>query len=123
MKAKAPIASCLYPGTTLTRLLTLAAAAIALSCSGCFERQVKSRGASGIVLDSATHLPVGGARVAVSEFPYYDEKRSLSNVMMQIRKPTATTDSEGFFAIPPMYRWVMSLPLGDYWPPSGMLLI
>ena len=104
--------------------LTLAAVGLALACSGCLERQVKSRGAAGIVLDHATHLPVGGAKVAVSDFPWYDEtNRTLSNVVAQIRKPTAATDSNGLFAIPDKYRWVISIPLGDYWPPSGTLLI
>jgi len=104
--------------------LAIGAAALALLCSSCVEHQVKSRGATGVVLDKATQLPVRDAKVSVSEFCYYDENRNLSNVMKQVRKPTTTTDGEGFFAVPPKYRWTISIPpFGDYWPPTGTLLI
>jgi len=101
--------------------LSICATAFALVCAGCVEQRVQSRGATGIVLDQGTRLPVNHAQVAVSE--YVGEDASPSNVLAHVRKPIAETDSAGSFAIPPKFKRVFTLPIGDYWPPPGLLVV
>jgi hypothetical protein len=101
--------------------LTIGAITLAIASSGCLEHQIKSRGATGVVLDKGTQLPVSHARIVISE--YYEDNPALSNVLKRVRKPTVTTDTNGSFAIPPKYKWVVTVPIGDYWPPTGSLVI
>jgi hypothetical protein len=102
------------------RTLVITLTVLALACSGCFQQRVKTRGASGIVLDKDTQAPVNNAQVAVSE--YYDDNLNASNALKAIRKPATNTDTYGSFSIPPQYKTLL-LAMGDYWAPPASLVI
>jgi hypothetical protein len=95
---------------------------LALICCGCIlEHRTVSGGASGVVLDSASHQPVLGAKVGVAE--YREDPPIFTNALKCIRKPIVVTDGIGYFQIPAKQRWVLTFPIGDYWPPPQTLVI
>ena len=83
-----------------------ATVSLALLCSGCIPIRYTARpGASGVVLDARTGVPVGGAAVRVAHVRGDDPAG------------TAATMADGSFLVPPRRRWgVMFIYPGDIFP-------
>jgi hypothetical protein len=91
-------------------------------CCGCIlEHRVVSRGASGVVIDSQSDSAISGATVAVAD--YSQDPPTFTNALKHIRKPVVVTDETGYFEIPPKQHWVLTIPIGDRWPPFGTLVV
>jgi len=73
------------------------------------------------VVDSESRQPVLGANVSVAD--YREDPPIFTNALRRIRIPIVVTDETGYFEIPAKQRWVLTFPIGDYWPPFGTLVI
>jgi hypothetical protein len=84
---------------------------IGLLSAGCLVTRINtSPGASGVVLDSHTHLPVPGA-IAVVCRPY-DTNISLPALLSDKRPPVVKTSNDGHFSIRPEWKWEENI-IGD----------
>jgi hypothetical protein len=82
---------------------------LATLCSGCLQKHCVSIGAAGIVLDSHTQSPLGGAAVSV---PGYTGKA----------RPV-TTGADGRFSIEPRMHRDFVFLMGDFAPPATTLVV
>ena len=79
-------------------------------CSGCYlQKHAASMGASGVVLDSQTRLPIHGASVSVPD--YYGKARPV------------TTGEDGLFSVPGRMRRDWVFIMADFGPPSSTLIV
>jgi hypothetical protein len=78
-------------------------------CSGCLQKHCVSIGAAGMVLDSQTRLPLGGACVSV---------RSYTG-----KAKPVTTAADGRFSIRPVMRRDFVLLMADFVPPASTLVV
>jgi hypothetical protein len=79
------------------------------ACSGCLQKHCVSMGASGVVVDSQTQLPLAGARVSV---PAYTGKEKL-----------VITGADGRFSIQTVVRRDFVIIMADFAPPASTLLV
>ncbi|MGC3959040.1 MAG: hypothetical protein QM813_14175 [Verrucomicrobiota bacterium] len=83
---------------------------LGLLCSGCtLQQHAVSMGASGIVLDSQTHLPVKRASAFVPD--HSGKSRPI------------ITGEDGQFSIPPVLRRDMVIIMADFGPPRSTLIV
>jgi hypothetical protein len=119
--------------------------ALCLLCSGCWPmRFTASPGATGMVLDAHSHVPIAGAEVFVSRARYtlplvtnsvtgeieavgctVDQlvPPSLSAAVTNARPPIVITGSDGRFSIPPLKRWGIYVVPMDVFAPKGTLVV
>src|SRR5262249_27781105 len=64
---------------------------------------------------------VPGAKVGLADFR--EDPPIFTNALKCIRKPIVVTDGTGYFQIPARQKWVLTFPIGDYWPPPRTLVI
>ncbi len=82
--------------------IAFAGISLTLLCSGCIPYHFTMRpGASGVVLDSSTGVPIGGAAVSVAPVRGDDPAG------------TATTAADGSFKVPPKRQWGVYIFPGD----------
>jgi hypothetical protein len=103
-------------------------------CTGCWPARITtSPGASGIVLDSETHAPIGGATVVVSRSNGHyvrlsDGERvgdppSIEQALTNSQPPQVVTDDLGRFSIRSKHKWIIYVPIGRLMPARGTLVI
>jgi hypothetical protein len=93
-----------------------------LACSGCFPlRHTLSPGASGVVVDANTHVPIPGAEVVISHSTY--PPSTAEEAFTNSRPPIVKTPMSGNFSIPPERGWDLFVVPIDAFPPFGLLVV
>jgi len=113
------------PTSTSRRLPVHRAALVLLLstlCSGCLPlRFTTGPGASGKILDSQSHAPLGGAQVVISHSTY--PPPSVEEAFTNRRSEVVTTDDTGQFSIPIERGWDFFVIPVDLFAPFGLVVV
>ena len=97
--------ACIARTVKIQSSIFFATISMMLLCSGCIPYHFTTRpGASGVVLDARTGVPIVGAAVSVAPVRGDDPAG------------TATTETDGSFRVPPRRQWGVYLVPGDVFP-------
>ncbi len=88
---------------------------VALLYSGCFPYHFTEKpGVSGTVLDARTGIPIPGATVCLTSYPFAVNETKIE---------TSTTQGDGSFLIPAQQRWSLYIVPLDPGPMKGIISV
>jgi hypothetical protein len=98
---------------------------IGLFCTGCWPlRLTTSPGASGMLVDGHTLVPISGAQVQVCRSTYGGAPpRSITDALKNARRSKVITRANGRFSVRREHKWILYFPSPTMAPRTGSLVI